>query len=67
MKLDSGNGLLKILKLEERGSRRYIKFLVVMFEIFELDKNISWIFVWKYVFFNEWYNLLRWLEGVFIV
>lgn len=57
MKLDSGNGLLKILKLEERGSRRYIKFLVVMFEIFELDKNISWIFVWKYVFVNEWYNL----------
>lgn len=40
MKLDSGNGLLKILKLEERGSRRYIKFLVVMFEIFELDKII---------------------------
>lgn len=67
MKLDSGNGLLKILKLEERGGRRYIKFLVVMFEIFELDKNISWIFVWKYVFFNEWYNLLRWWEGVFIV
>lgn len=66
-KLDSGNGSLKTLKLEERGGRRYTKSSAVMFEILELDKNISRIFARKHVFLNERYNPLRWWEGVPIV